>query len=129
MKRTVKALLGGDEKNCRAVRELLQSTLVEHQLEYRYEATLEGFEMALVDWAPTLVVVVADGAIGMEYAYRTSRRKPMLPIFWFSDDSGFALQSHRLNCAYFSTKPPTAEKLQSAFRRCDHIGLQYDFGG
>jgi len=79
---------------------------------------------ALVDWEPTLMIALADGAEGMECAYRSRERRPCLPVFWFSDDREFGMQSYRLNCAYFSTKPITEDKLNHAIQRCQHLGIQ-----
>lgn len=50
---------------------------------------------------PALLVVLANGAAGMEGVYLARRIMPELPVFWFSDDSQFGMQSHRLDCSYF----------------------------
>lgn len=127
MNRNVKALMFGGEQECRAAAEVLKtrSLLPEYTNEYFQVDDLEEFEKALVDWNPTLLIVLADGAEGMECVYRARERRPLLPVFWFSDDGEFAVQSYRLNCAYFSTKPVTRDKIEHAIHRCDHIGIQY----
>ena len=86
---------------------------------------LEELTEALVDQEPTLLIVTADGAEGMEAVYRARERRPCIPVFWFSDDKDFGVLSYRLNCAYFSTKPITAEKMTSAVQRCKRLGICY----
>lgn len=77
---------------------------------------------------PDLMVVMTPGAAGMEGIYLAKRFHPDVPVFWFSNDPDFCLQSHRLECAYFSQTPMTPEKLKSAFRRCAHVGIQIGSG-
>ena len=127
MKKKVKALLFGMPGECTAVGEALcsMSVLSEDVHEYRHVNDLEEFEKALAVWMPSLVIVLADGAAGMESVYRSRQRRPCLPVFWFSDDREFGMQAYRLDCAYFSAKPVTPEKISSALRRCEHIGIPY----
>ncbi len=127
MKPKLKTLLFGTLQECSAASETLGKTdvLSDHAFECRHSDDLEEFETILVNWMPSLVIVLADGAAGMESVYRSRQRRPSLPVFWFSNDRGFSMQSYRLNCAYFSTKPVTAEKYSSAFRRCHHLGIPY----
>ena len=81
-------------------------------------AVLKGLvEEKLVDWEPTLVIVLADGAKGFECVFRTKACRPSLSVFWFSDDREFGMQSYRMDCAYFSTKPVTSEKIAHAIHR------------
>ena len=91
--------------------------------EFVFLEDLEQLEKSLVDWNPSLLFVLADSAVGMESVYRAKGRRPNLPVFWFSDDELFGVQSYRLDCAYFSTKPVTEEKLLSALRRCERLGI------
>ena len=122
----MKTLLFGCERECSAVTELLVSAAIGcASYEYRQTEDLEVFEEILATWMPTLVVVLADGATGMECVYRSRSRRPNLPVFWFSNDREFGMQSYRLGCAYFSTKPVTPEKIACALRRCDHVGISY----
>ncbi len=127
MKRKVKTLLFGNDLECRAAGDMLSGVeaLSEHLHEHCHTSDLEEFEAHLVDWNPTLLIVLADGAKGMESVYRARERRPFLPVFWFSDDHEFGIQSYRLNCAYFSTKPVTLEKITHAVQRCDHVGVTY----
>lgn len=130
MKPTVKTLLFGDPLECSAVRDALSDVdcLREYQHEYRHINDIEAFEQMLVDWQPSLLIVLADGASGMESVYRSRQRSPAVPVFWFSDDREFGMQSYRLDCAYFSTKPVTSEKIQNAIQRCRHVGITYTAG-
>lgn len=127
MRRNIKTLLFGSDGECRAVYEILQAqaTRSGYIVTQCQVDDLEVFEKQLVDFDPSLLIVVADGAEGMECVYRSRERRPCVPVFWFSDDPEFGLQSYRFNCAYFSTKPVTTEKLNHAIQRCDHIGIQY----
>lgn len=127
MKRTVRTLLFGDPHECNAVVEALGGldAISDHLHEYCCVSDMEDMDAALVDWAPSLMIVLANGATGMESVYRSRQRRPNLPVFWFSDDHEFGIQSYRLNCAYFSTKPVTPEKITSAIQRCQHVGISY----
>lgn len=126
MRPHMKALLFGGARECEMTAQLLELTNSDHgTFEYHHTEDLEEFEEALVTWMPTLVIVLADGAAGMESAYRSRQRRPNLPVFWFSDDREFGMQSYRLECAYFSTKPATQDKIHSALKRCIHIGIPY----
>lgn len=120
----MKTLLFGEPQECEAAAQMLAIASADPgTLEYRHTADLEEFEQALATWMPTLVIVLADGAAGMESVYRSRQRRPNLPVFWFSDDREFGMQSYRLECAYFSTKPATADKIASALKRCAHVGI------
>lgn len=127
MRQSIKTLLFGSPQDCRSVAQILASAIPTHIHEHQcfFVHDLEALEESLVTYHPTLILVLENGAAGMECVCRCQERKPNLPIFWFSDDRGFAVQSYRFNCAYFSTKPVTAEKLTNALRRCHHTGIQY----
>lgn len=127
MNKNVKALLFGNAHECRNAGDALKALELfsEHTLENIHLDDLEELEKVLVDREPTLLIVLADGAEGMECVYRARERRPDLTIFWFSDDRDFGVQSYRLNCAYFSTKPVTPDKINCAIRRCNHIGIRY----
>ncbi|MBP3554786.1 MAG: hypothetical protein J6K63_04010 [Clostridia bacterium] len=77
----------------------------------------------LVDSDPTLVIVLVNGAMGLECVFQTKKYDSTMTVFWFSDDQNFSMQSHRLECAYFAEKPLTAEKLDKAFFRCKSLGI------
>lgn len=79
---------------------------------------------ALTTEPPALLVVLANGAAGMEGVYLARQILPELPVFWFSDDSQFGMQSHRLDCSYFSTKPLTDVKLRKALEHCAKLGIR-----
>lgn len=67
------------------------------------------------------VVVLVDGAEGMEAVITVRRLRPELPVIWFSDDKGFAAQSYRLNTTYFHEKPITPQVLDRAFSCCQLV--------
>jgi len=127
MDQKVNVLLFGSDPECRAAIDILNGleVLSAHIQQHRHLNDLEEFEMALVDWSPTLLLVLADGAEGMECVYRAKERRPSVPAFWFSDDQQFGMQSYRLNCAYFSIKPVTQENICKALQRCDRMGIRY----
>lgn len=120
MRDEVKILIYGRSAECIHTQELLR--VLSHQSEtvYRYAAVddFEELRMKLVDFEPELVIVVEDGAAGMEAVYRVRRYSSLIPVFWFSDDVDFGMQSHRLECSYFAVKPVMQDKMQRAFQRC-----------
>lgn len=126
MKQKLKTLIYGDASECRAADEMLkkmQPAFYRH--ECKYSSEWEDFREQLVQWDPGLVIIIWNGAVGMEGAYLVRNQRPELPIFWFSDDDAFSIQSHRLDCNYFSIKPITPEKFQKAFQRCAHVGTRF----
>lgn len=127
MNRSIKAILFGKIHECRVAGELIQQTVTQSggRLEYEICDDLEVYTQRIIDWNPTLLIVLADGAEGMESVYRSREHRPMAPVFWFSDDKDFSVLSFRLECAYFSVKPITPEKLSSAFYRCNRLGIRY----
>lgn len=127
MNQKIRTLIFGNSDECRKAEEELSALeqLAEKHQEFLHIDDLEEFDRKLVDWEPTLLMVLANGAEGMECTYRARDRRPCIPVFWFSNDPEFGMQSYRLNCAYFSTKPVTGEKLSYAFQRCNHIGIRY----
>lgn len=126
MEQNVKILFYGNDNEIQSVGELFRkSEALSGSMQHHYSVDdAEEFERVLIDWEPTLIVILFHGAKGMEGAYRARERRPCLPVFWFSDDRDFGMQSYRLNCAYFSTKPITLEKINSAIQRCRHVGIQ-----
>ncbi len=127
MDQKINVLLFGSDSECRTAIDILNGldVLSAYIQQHRHLSDLEEFEMALVDWSPTLLMILADGAVGMECVYRAKSGRPSIPVFWFSDDHQFGMQSYRLNCAYFSTKPVTSEKVCKALQRCDRMGIWY----
>ena len=127
MRRTVRILIYGHDTECSAAVQGMQETeaLQRHAIEFRALHDSEAFIEQLIHWNPSLVVVLAGGAEGMECATQSRLRRPELPVFWFSDDRIFGMHAYRMNCAYFSLKPADTEKLNNAFRRCEHLGIPY----
>jgi len=130
MNRAVKVLVFGSVNEFHSAVQVLDDWAIasKHTCELSQVEDLEEFEIILTDWEPSVLVVLADGAKGMECVYRTKETRPNLPVFWFSDDEGFGIQSYRLNCAYFSTKPVTLDKIHHAIHRCNHCGIAYCTG-
>lgn len=126
MRKTIKTLIYGEKQECSAIIDLLQAhpCFVDNNHEYCDVDDYEQFHVQLIDWDPDLVIVKKDGAAGMEGVYLVNTQRPLIPILWFSDDKDFSMQSHRLDCVYFSVKPATPEKLDRAIRRCKLLGMQ-----
>ncbi len=116
----------GETAECETAAEIMEALpeLSGNTCEYFHLNDLEKLVEAIVDFEPTLLIVLANGAEGMECVYRARERSSELPVFWFSDDKAFAVQSYRFNCAYFTTKPVTSDKMSNAIKRCSHIGIQ-----
>ncbi len=68
--------------------------------------------------APGLIIVTADGAVGMEGVIASKNLLSNTPVVWFSEDRDFGTQSYRLGCAYFHEKPISPEVLSLALDRC-----------
>lgn len=124
MRRT---LIFGPEKESEDLENLLEkhNLFIQNNHIFEWTNNLEEFRVKMIDWEPTLVIVIANGASGMEASYITRKKDLDVPLFWFSDDIGFGMKSHRLNCDYFAIKPITEEKIQRAFHRCAHIGIEF----
>ncbi len=123
---STKLLIFGEAAEYTATTEIIGAMpeISGHDCKYYHIDDLENIDKVLVDISPTLLVVIADGAKGMECVYRAREHNSELPVFWFSNDKAFAVQSYRFNCAYFAEKPVTADKLANAIKRCSHMGIQ-----
>lgn len=121
----IKALFYGEDCECAAAEEIMRSipAVRDKRLECRGVSCHDELFNALNEWKPTMTIVLADGAAGMEGVFTVKDNHPRCVVFWFSNDHDFGMMSHRLECAYFSTKPLTEDKLHRAFRRCAHVGL------
>ncbi len=109
----MRVLLCGEKKECEEIRELIKS------LYFCVSETVivddyEKIHRYVVDISPAVAIVCDSGAMGMESVHRI-KESGDVPIFWFSDDRGFAVQSYRLGCSYFGVKPVSAESLKKAF--------------
>lgn len=124
MRRT---LIFGPKIEVIELQELLrqQNLFWEDNYQFDWTDNLEEFRVKIIDWDPTLVIIISNGASGMEAAYITRKKDLDVPLFWFSDDIDFGMKSHRLNCDYFSVKPITKEKIERAFHRCAHLGIDF----
>lgn len=119
----LKLLIYGDEQECRETAACFEK--LGYGCESVFADSWDRLREALERFSPALVVVVKPGAAGMEGVYLTRTCRPDAPVFWFSDDKDFCIQSHRLECDYFSQTPITPQKLASAFRRCAHVGVRF----
>lgn len=70
-----------------------------------------------------MIVVMADGAEGMEGVMAARTLCPEVDLLWLSDDEGFGPQSYRLGCTYFGKKTITEQLVSHAYRRCMHSKL------
>lgn len=112
----MRLLLIGNRQECENTFETIKS-LVFQNIEHSIVDDYELIHQSIIEDETDVAVVVENGAGGMEAVYRIKESGCDIPVFWFSDDRDFAVQSYRLGCAYFSTKPVTAEKFQKAFTR------------
>ncbi len=112
----MRLLLYGNRQECENVCETIKSIAFQ-SVEHTIVDDFESIHQTIVDIGADVAVVVENGAGGMEAVYKIKESGCNIPVFWFSDDRDFAVQSYRLGCAYFSAKPVTAEKFQKAFTR------------
>ena len=121
----MRTLIYGNAKDYDDTSGLLRAMTREERCrqEHLHAKNREDLKKHLVEWEPHLVVVLEDGAEGMEGVYVVRDTRPAIPLFWFSDDENFGVHSHRLECDYFSTKPITREKMEKALNRCEHVGV------
>lgn len=119
-------MLYGEAAECRQAKDILRAFPHASQQpeSIRRTDSRDDLRREIAEWDPNLIVILANRADGMEGVYAAKETCPHTPVFWFSDDVGFGMQSHRLECDYFAVKPITMEKLQKAFHRCEHIGIQ-----
>ena len=116
MNKTIRVAIFGSGMECCSAKRLLGGIAEGDALELRIHLLHEVDELrhCMVTQSPDLVISLADGTAGMEAIYLVRKYDAALPVLWFSDDPGFAMQSHRLECSYFSVKPLTAEKMRRA---------------
>lgn len=124
----MRVMLYGEKAECQSAIDIIQSFCRVSEASDTIHRTdsREGLQQQMVAWNPNLIVILAERSRGMEGAYAAKETRPEIPVFWFSDDEGFGMQSHRLECDYFSVKPVTEEKLKKAFLRCRHMGVQIE---
>lgn len=117
-------IIYGSSAECSHAEQLLRAAEQTSQYEILCVPTWSGLQQELTRAASSLLIVLTDGAAGMEGVFLARRIASELPVFWFSDDSQFGMQSHRLDCTYFSTKPITVEKLSKALQHCIKTGVR-----
>lgn len=122
-------ILYGKQQECEEVVALLKINPIFYgkPLNYLCINEQEELQMKLVDGITDLVIILADGAKGMEGVYTVKEYDRDVIVFWFSNDRSFALQSHRLDCHYFAVKPLTETKLTKALEHCAYMGISFLF--
>lgn len=78
----------------------------------------DSYVLGLRECTPDCVIVMMDGADGMEGVIAARHADEHIPVLWFSDDKGFGVQSYRLGCAYFHQKPVEPKILSAAVLKC-----------
>lgn len=123
----LKTLFFGENSECAEAERLLMSLPEERKAGYdcRNVSSHDDFRRVLLEWRPCLIIVLANGAAGMEGVFSAKNDHPESTVFWFSDDHAFGMMSHRLDCEYFAVKPVTLEKYRRAFQRCAHVGVEF----
>ncbi len=113
-------ILYGTSEECRHIREMCetQTFLAFRNVEYIEKNDYESYVHALTEEELAGVLVLADGANGMEGVIASKELRLQVPVVWFSDDKGFGSQSYRLNATYFHAKPVTPELLEIALNKC-----------
>lgn len=110
----MRLFLHGDPTDCRHFKALCEKhgrfDYTENHQEHLIAETMLPHDHAAA-------VVICDGAAGMEAAMVIRRLYPALPLIWFSDDSAFGVQAHRLQAAYFAEKSHLAERVSTALER------------
>lgn len=124
MRDTARIVIYGSSAETAHAASLLRGSDQLSHCDIRCAGSWSSLQQELTTEPPALLVVLMDGAAGMEGVFLARRILPELPVFWFSDDSQFGMQSHRLDCTYFSTKPITVEKLSKALQHCVKTGVK-----
>lgn len=116
----MKIILYGTSEECGRIREMCETKtfLAFRNVEYVETYDYESYIRALKEKDIAGVIVLADGAGGMEGVIAIKELRLPVSVVWFSDDKGFGCQSYRLNAAYFHAKPVTPEMLDIALNRC-----------
>lgn len=78
----------------------------------------DSFIARLSESPPDCIVIAMNGADGMEGVIAAKNVCENIPVLWFSDDSGFGVQSYRLGCTYFHKKPVSPQILSAAIAKC-----------
>ena len=99
------------------------------EMQYRiinceHAATYDDFLLLLRKKTPDMVMVLADGAEGMEGIIASQTICPRAVKIWITNDKGFGIQAYRMNCAYFAVKPITEDLISKAYRAYREAGNQ-----
>ena len=86
------------------------------RINYTHADNYDEFLHLLQTKPHDMVMVLEDGAEGMEGIIASHTICPDTRKIWISNDEGFGIQAHRMNCAYFAVKPITAETVSKAYR-------------
>ncbi len=109
----MRILLFGEMAECEKISSILKALPVKiSHLEIVDD--YEKIHECIINSQATAAIVCENGAKGMETVFRIKESNNSVCVLWFSDDKGFAVQSYRLGCTYFCTKPVTSENLKKA---------------
>lgn len=86
------------------------------QLNYTHIDNYDGLIDILQSKKIDMVMVLTDGAEGMEGVIASKNLCPGVSVIWFTDDEGFGVQSHRLGCTFFGIKPITKQIISNAIK-------------
>lgn len=117
-------ILYGPHEECEIAAELIRRLVMFADSIFEFANKREDLQKKLKAADVKLVIVLSNGADGMEGVYAVRDCDTQQPIFWFSDDINFAMQSHRLECSYFAIKPLTEDKLFRAMQHCRWTGTK-----
>ena len=109
----MRVLIFGENTDCKQISDYLNNygsniyTHTNNPDELLHKLAVNSFD---------LIIIISDGAFGMERVIAARKLCPDTTLFWFSNDKDFGAQAYRLNCNYFSTKPVTDQKLDKAIK-------------
>lgn len=116
----MKILIYGSRADCNTSLTLLktQSVFAFRKCKLICADNYDEYIIKLKNEKPNIVIVLANGADGMEGVITVREAYPEASVIWFSDDNGFGAQSYRLRCSYFAEKPVTVQKIKDAASKC-----------
>lgn len=117
----MRIIIYGSEKdydNCVSCLEDVSQLQYRH-IEYEHTSNYDKFVQTLdsTNDVYDLVIVVQDGAEGMEAVMASKRVCPDTPVVWISDDAAFGIQSYRIGCTFFGVRPINKEMMADAIHK------------
>lgn len=113
----MKVLLFGKDTDCKMIIDFLKCCGSVGKDIYIQTDNSDDLLDKLVTVSPELIIIMSDGAFGMERVIATRKLCPDTNLFWFSNDKDFGAQAYRLNCNYFSVKPVIKQKFINAIEK------------